>query len=403
VSFGDLIRLALEALRLHRLRTALTLLGIMVGVVAVLVLTALGEGARRYVVQEFSGMGTGILIVIPGKVETQGSGPVMGGTTRDLTVADADALPRRCPAVRRVAPVSFGSSSFEYGGRSRQIPVIGSSPELLTIRNLGIAVGRFISPGDLSRGERVAVIGRTVQREVFRGENPLGKAVRLGGVRLRVVGVLARKGRSLGFDMDDVVIVPVDTAMRMFNQSSLFRMLVQAPSPAEVEVAERQVTAVLRERHDGDEDFTVITQGAMLDTFRSVLGTLTAALAGIAAISLGVAGIGIMNVMLVSVSERTREIGLLKAVGVTARQIVSIFLLEAAAISTAGGLLGLAFGFGGGRILRRLISGFPVQPPVWAVVAALALSLVVGVVFGILPARRAARLDPIAALTRRGA
>jgi putative ABC transport system permease protein len=389
----DLLQFGAESLLLHRVRTTLTLTGIAVGVIAVLVLTALGEGARRYVVQEFSGMGTGILIVIPGKVETQGAGPVVGGTTRDLTVEDAEAVARRCPSVSRVAPVSFGSTAFEYGGRSRQIPVIGSTTEILTIRNLEVTTGRFPTADDIRRGERVAVIGRTIQREVFRGDNPLGKAVRLGGYRLRVVGVLAHKGRSLGFDMDDIVIVPVATALRMFNQRSLFRVLVQARGPEAVDRAEEQVKVVLRERHDDEEDFTVITQGAMLDTFHAVLGTLTAALAGIAAISLAVAGIGIMNVMLVSVSERRGEIGLLKALGASRRQILTVFLIEALALAGIGALLGVIIGVSTIYVAVAVYPVFPAQASLGWIAVVVLLCFAAGAGFGMMPARRAARLS----------
>jgi putative ABC transport system permease protein len=397
----DLLRLALEALVLHRLRSVLTLVGIVVGVVAVLVLTALGEGARRYVVDEFSGMGTGVIAVLPGKVETRGAGPVLGGTTRDLTLADATAVARRCRSVRLVAPVSFGTSEFEWGGRLRQIPVIGTAPDYFELRNLEVAAGRAIVDDDLERGESVVVIGRTVQREVFGGANPLGQAVRLGGYRLRVVGVLATKGSSLGIDMDDLVLVPVATAMRMFNQSGLFRILARAVTPEAADAAEEELRRVLVDRHDGEEDFSIITQGAMLATFDSLMATLTAALAGIAAVSLAVAGIGIMNVMLVSVSERTAEIGLLKAIGAQPRQILAAFITEAVLLSTAGGLVGLAGAWLVLRAALQLYPTVPLTPPDWAVAAALAISVGVGTVFGALPARRATRLDPVTALAGR--
>jgi putative ABC transport system permease protein len=390
----DLLRLALEALVLHRLRSVLTLVGIVVGVVAVLVLTALGEGARRYVVDEFSGMGTGVIAVLPGKVETRGAGPVLGGTTRDLTLADATAVARRCRSVRLVAPVSFGTSEFEWGGRLRQIPVIGTAPDYFELRNLEVAAGRAIVDDDLERGESVVVIGRTVQREVFGGANPLGQAVRLGGYRLRVVGVLATKGSSLGIDMDDLVLVPVATAMRMFNQSGLFRILARAVTPEAADAAEEELRRVLVDRHDGEEDFSIITQGAMLATFDSLMATLTAALAGIAAISLAVAGIGIMNVMLVSVSERRGEIGLLKALGARRRQILVLFLAEAVALAGAGAVAGVLLGLVAIQVGVALFPDFPAAPSLTWIGVVVALCLVTGAGMGILPARRAAALDP---------
>ncbi|MBM3288485.1 MAG: FtsX-like permease family protein, partial [Candidatus Eisenbacteria bacterium] len=223
----------------------------------------------------------------------------------------------------------------------------------------------------------------------------------IGETRLRVIGTMAPRGTSIGMNFDEVIDIPVETSMRMFDRSTLFRVLVEVASHERIEGVRREVIEVIKERHDGVEDVTVITQDAVLETFNQILMILTAALAGIAAISLTVAGIGIMNVMLVSVSERTREIGLLKALGVSGRQIVAVFLLEAAIISASGGVLGLGAGLGAGQALRRIVPEFPVQPPVWAVAAALAVSVSIGLLFGSLPARRAARLDPVEALMRK--
>ena len=264
-----------------------------------------------------------------------------------------------------------------------------------------MGAGRFIPEGE--RDAPVCVLGARVQRELFGNQNPLGETVRLGDMRLRVIGTMAPRGTSIGMNLDEVVEIPVDTGMRMFNRTSLFRLLAQVRSHTEMESARRGVIAALKERHDNEEDVTVLTQDAVLATFNKILGLLTAVLSGIAAISLTVAGIGIMNVMLVSVSERTTEIGLLKAVGVTTQQIVQVFLLEASLISTSGGLLGLAVGIGAGRFLQHLYPEFPVRPPGWAVVAALVVSMAVGLVFGSMPARRAARLDPVEALMRKRA
>jgi putative ABC transport system permease protein len=387
---ADLLALAFESIRFHRLRTALTLTGIVVGVLAVLLLTALGEGARDYVVREFTDMGSALVVVLPGRVETQGAGTFASTGVRDLTIGDADAIARRVPAARRVAPLAYGSAGIEFGGRSRQVMVLGSTPELLPVRNLSVAAGRFLSEGDIARNEDIVVIGRTVQREVFGGESPLGKPVRIGGYRLRVVGVLAHKGTSLGVDMDDVIILPVNTAMRMFNQRGLFRILVQATSADAAAAAEEQVRAVMKSRHDDEEDFTVIAQSAMLAAFRSILDTLTAALAGIAAISLAVAGIGIMNVMLVSVSERRGEVGLLKAVGARRRQILTLFLVEAVALAGGGAVAGIVLGVLLILAVGALFPAFPFGPSAVWIVAVAVLCLLVGTVFGILPARRAA-------------
>jgi putative ABC transport system permease protein len=397
----DSLRFAGRALRGHRLRTLLTLLGMAIGVAAVILLTALGEGARLYVTGEFAALGSNLIIVLPGKTETTGNAPIVGGTPRDLTLEDAEAVLRRVPRVRRLAPLSIGMARVGYGEKRREVNILGSTPDLLPVRRLSVAIGRFLPGADIDRGAPVAVIGRTVQTELFGTENPLGRPIRIGDERYRVVGVMAHKGQSLGFNMDDVVIVPVASALRLFNQPSLFRILIEVGAHAEIDAAKKDVLAILKARHGGEEDVTVLTQDSVLSAFNRILATLTLALAGIAAISLSVAGIGIMNVMLVSVSERTPEVGLLKALGAARRQILAIFLVESILLSMAGGALGLLIGYGGAAVLAGLFPALPAAPPPWAVLAAVAVSFGAGVVFGVLPARRAARLDPVAALARR--
>jgi putative ABC transport system permease protein len=244
------------------------------------------------------------------------------------------------------------------------------------------------------------VLGTTVARELFPAVDPVGRIVRVGGARMRVIGVIEPRGTQLGLDMNEVVVVPVATAMRLFDRRSLFRIMIQVRSHADLPAARTHVLALLTERH-GEEDVTTLTQDAVVAAFSAILRALTLALAAIAAISLSVAGIGIMNVMLVSVAERTPEVGLLKAVGVGRGQILGVFLTEAALLSSAGGVLGLLVGWFGVRILVGIYPALPAAPPRWAVVASLAVSVAVGVLFGLLPARRATRLDPVAALARR--
>jgi putative ABC transport system permease protein len=389
----DIMGLAAESLRLHKLRTGLTLTGIAIGVTAVLLLTALGEAAKGYVVNEFAGIGTNLVIVLPGKVETSGTSPTFGGTVRDLTIDDVEALRRRVPAARQVAEISIGTAAFDYGGRSRTVRIIGATAEYAQVRNLKVAAGQFIQPGDPREGDRVAVIGQVLQREVFQGENPLGKSVRIGDMRFRVIGVLASKGETMGFNMDDIAIVPVATGLKMFNQSSLFRVMVQAIDPSAIPAVMKQTRDVLLERHDRDEDFTLITQDAMLKTFGRIIDSLTMALAGIAAISLAVAGIGIMNVMLVSVSERTTEVGLLKALGARRKQILSVFMMEALSLSVIGALIGIVFGVSITLTAAAFLPSFPIRPNMVWIGIVLLLALLSGTGFGILPARQAARLQ----------
>lgn len=398
---SDLFRFSAGALRGHRLRSALSLLGVAIGVASVILLTSLGEGARLYVSGEFRSLGSNLLIVLPGKTETQGSAPIFGGATNDLTLDDVEAIRRRVPVARRVAPISVGSTTVQYGERRRDVLVAGTTPDLVEVRRIRIGIGRYLPGGEEDRGARVCVLGAKVASELFPSSNPLGEFVRLGEERFRVIGVMAPRGTSLGENLDEVVHIPVVSAMKLFDQSSLFRVLIEVNAYEEIDRARKEVLRVLRERHDDVEDVTVMTQDAVLDAFGKILGILTAALAGIAAVSLAVAGVGIMNVMLVSVSERIGEIGLLKALGAGARQVLAVFLVEATLLSLAGGILGLAAGFGAGRILRAVYPAFPVQPPAWAVAGALVLSAAVGIGFGALPARRAAKLDPVAALARR--
>jgi len=396
---GDLVGFAVGALTGHRLRTALSMLGVAVGIAAVVALTALGEGARRYVVQEFTSLGSNLLIVIPGKVETTGVLP-FGGTTNDLTLDDYRAVATRLPMVARAAPLATGTETVQWRSRGRAVPVLGTTAELLEVRRLEVGAGRFLTPGDPERGGAEVVLGVTVARELFGARNPLGQVVRIGDWRFRVVGVLAPRGSSLGFDFDDLVMVPVRTAMQMFDRTSLFRILVELRSERELDAGAEAVIAMLAERHRA-EDVTVITQDAVVDTLSSILRVLTLTLAAIASVSLTVAGVGIMNVMLVAVAERRREIGLLKALGASTAQVLGVFVAEAAVLSTAGGLVGLAGGWAVVRILVGIWPSFPAAPPGWAIGAALATSVVVGLVFGVVPARRAAKLDPVVALAGR--
>lgn len=399
MSIQDLLRFAFGSLLGKRLRTALSLLGMAIGVGAVVILTALGEGARRYVTNQFASIGSNLLIVLPGKTETSGFAGTVPGVPNDLTLEDAEAVRRRVPGVVRLSPLVMATEAVAHGARRRDVGVAGTNREFLELRKLAVAKGDFLPQEEARRGRPVVVLGQQVARELFpAGEEPIGKVVRIGGWRMRVVGILAPKGTQLGMNIDDIVAVPVVTAMRMFDRRSLFRIMIEVRSTADLDTVKARVIDVVKERHDGEEDITVLTQDALISTFSQILGALTLALGAIAAISLTVAGIGIMNVMLVSVSERTREVGLLRAVGVERRQVLSVFLTEAAMLSLAGGLLGLGTGWLAVRVLVRIFPALPASPPVWAVVAALSLSLATGIVFGLLPARRAAMLDPVAAL-----
>ena len=393
----DLGGLTVESLTLHRMRTLLTLLAVAIGATAVLLLTALGDAAKGYVVGRFAAMGANLVLITPGHTETSGMAAMGTGSDRDLTIEDAEAIRMRVPLTRMCIPISIGSAPVYYEDRHRDVYVLGTTAEYAVMRDLKMARGEFLPRVDPRAGGAEVVIGQTVAHELFGDSDPVGRVVRVSTARFRVIGVMAPKGQSLGFNYDDLVIVPVARGLRLFNQSSLARVLVQAVSSADLTVAAAGAKAVLIDRHR-QEDFTLITQDAMLRSFRAVIDALTAALAGIAAISLAVAGIGIMNVMLVSVSERVAEVGLLKALGARRAQILRLFLAEAVVLSAAGAAIGIAIGVAAIEVAARLWPQFPLAPSAGWIATISALALVAGALFGLLPARNASRLEVVEAL-----
>ena len=395
--YSDALRHSLSALRASKIKTVLSLLGIAVGISAALLLMAISTGAKGYVKEQFLAFGSHLLAVLPGKTETTGGIPGIGGVPNDLTVADAQAIKQSIHHARFVAPVSAGTELLSHGARSRSTTVFGSTATLQPIRDLRVRVGRFLPDIPWERRLPVIVLGSKVAREVFPGMNPVGQKVRLGSWRLRVIGVLEPQGVHLGINMNETVFVPVAMALRMFDQTSLFRVALSVSDVSDIERTSERVKAILRQRH-GEEDFTVVSQDAMLSSFSAVLDKLTLALLGISAISLLVAGVGIMNVMLIGVAERGSEIGLLKALGATGGQVRLLFLLEAAAIAGAGGVLGILMGFGGVSVLRFFFPAYPASLPLLVIPLALVSATLVGILFGSLPARRAMQLLPIVAL-----
>lgn len=397
----DVFAYAYGALGGYRTRSLLMMLAIAIGVGAVIFLTALGEGARRYVTNEFTALGTHLLIVLPGRSETTGGHPpVMGETPRDLTLEDALAL-TRSRQVKRVAPVVLGAAPVSSRARDREVTIIGTTAAFFAIRHLEMAHGRPLNLTDPRRTVPICVMGGKVKRELFGHRNALGQWVRIGERRFRVVGLLGSEGRSLGLDLEEVVVIPVSSAQALFNTPSLFRVLVQARSQAAIPRAKSEIRDIIRGRHEGEEDITVITQDALIGTFDRIFHALTLTVAGIAAISLAVAGILIMNVMLIAVTQRTPEIGLLKALGAPAAHIQVLFLTEAGLLSLIGAGFGLGVGLGATWLLRRLYPLLPATPPLWAVCSAIAVAIALGLLFALLPAKRAASLDPVLALASR--
>ena len=398
----DIIRFSWGALRGFPSRTLLMLLAMAIGVSAVVVLTSLGEGARRYVVGEFASLGTNLLIIFPGRSETAGINPgtMMGETPRDLTLLDAQALTRN-RNVRRIAPINVGSADVSRGSRSREVVILGASYELLALRHWALDQGRFLPQTDLDRATPVAVIGSKIRNELFGAERALGGWIRIGDRRFRVIGIMGSEGRSIGVDVQETVIIPVASAQQMFNTTSLFRILVEVKNRDAMESVKQFAIDTLQHRHQGEKDVTVITQDAVLATFDRIFSALTYAVGGIAAISLAVAGILIMNVMLVAVSQRTSEIGLLKALGASPRQIIILILTEAMMLSVLGAAIGLALGELGSLLIRQAFPIFPAYAPFWALVTAIMVALLTGLLFSLMPARHAARLDPVQALSKR--
>ncbi len=397
----DLLALASRSVFEARTRTLLTLLAMSIGVASVVLLTALGEGARRYVIGEFEQLGTDLLIMLPGRTETTGGPPpLFGQTPRDLTIDDSQALLRE-PSIIKVAPITVGNAPVSHANLEREVTIVGSTPDFFPIRRIRVGVGRQLPDIPADRQSNVIVLGAALKQELFGRHNPLGRWVRVNDRRFRVIGILAPGGESLGTDLGDMAIIPVASAQALFNSPSLFRVLIQASAKEDIEAARQAAIKTIRLRHDGEDDVTIISQDAMLGTFDRILRALTYTVSGIAAISLAVAGILIMNVMLVAVSQRVAEIGLLKALGGSERQVLRLFLTESIMLAGAGAFIGIVLAGLGILLVNQLYPGFPFAAPLWAPLAAVGVALSAGLLFGVLPARRAARLDPVQALSGR--
>ena len=399
--FYDLIFLAFSTLVRYPLRTLMLLIATSIGVMAVILLTAVGEGARDYITGEFRDMGTNLLIVIPGKNETSGGGsPVdlAGVAPRDLTVEDAISL-RQIEAIKNIAPIVIGETPAQFNGLERSVPIIGTTPSFLAVRKWEMATGNFLPGVTLDRSPPVCVIGKEVESELFGKNKAIGQWLRVGDRRCRVTGIIGTEGRAVGIDAQKVVVMPVSLATALFNRPSLFRIGIEARNTWEMEQIKKDIIRIIKKRHQGKEDITVIRQDSVMKPFDNIFNVLTMALGSIASISLFVAGILIMNVMLVAVSQRQAEIGLLKAIGARNNQINSLFITEAIILSGSGALLGLVLGHTVTQVLKVAFPTFNFLPPLWASFVSLFVALISGVVFGLLPARRAAKLDPVIALS----
>jgi len=397
--FWTIVKVGLKSLLANKLRSLLAMLGIIIGVGAVIAMLAMGAGAKGQIMARISAMGTNLLIVRPGQAGSRG---VMSGTTQNLTLADAQALVSDAPGIARVAPTVSGSAQVKYLNRNNRTNVVGTSSTYLPIRNFEVEHGRSLTEQEVEGMARSALLGPTTAETLFEAENPLGKTVKINGINFKVAGVLKSRGDQGWFNPDDQVIVPYTTAMnQLFGLDYLREIDVQATDDADLKEVQKAITTVLRKRHrlqEGTEDdFHVRNQADILETANEVSQTFTVLLAGIASISLLVGGIGIMNIMLVTVTERTREIGVRMAIGAKRKNIRMQFLLESLIISGIGGLIGVAAGFAAAMGVSRLTQ-FSTAVEMKSVLLSLAFSAAVGVFFGYYPARRAAMLDPIEAL-----
>jgi putative ABC transport system permease protein len=392
----DLSRLAAGAVTAHRGRSLLTALGIAVGIAAVVLLTSIGEGVHRFVLQEFSQFGTNIIAVTPGKTETLGISGAQISNVRPLSLDDSAAL-SRLEQVVAVMPVVQGNAEVESEGHTRRTMILGVGSELPLVWSMKVSAGRFLPPDDQRAPRAFVVLGAKVRNELFGDRNPLGQRLRVGGGRFRVVGVMEAKGQFLGFDLDDAVYVPAGKALELFNRESLMEIDLVYRAGAAVNTVRAGIERTLRARH-GTDDFTVTTQQQMLDILGSVLDVLTFAVAALGGISLFVGGIGILTIMTIAVRERRAEIGLLRAIGARRSQVLRLFLLESLFLSAIGGIGGLALGLGLAFIIKFAAPALPVHPSLEYALLAELLAVVIGLVAGVLPARHASGLQPLDAL-----
>jgi putative ABC transport system permease protein len=401
MNYTVLTRSAMISIMRNKLRSFLTTLGVIIGVASVIILTSIGNGLTVFIEEQFANLGSNLLIISPGEIVSEEGGfnpdaMALSLVTSKLSEADAEVIARSGYPFADVAPVIEGSLDIRTDQGKRKGYSLASTAEYTTIRNTKAVEGRFFTTGDVTGSRRVAVIGSKIKEKLFDGVDPVGKQVTLNRIRFEVIGVAESKsdGGFGGPDIDSTVYIPITTAKSVLSQDKISYILVQVVDKDSIAYGKQRLTEIMSKRLDED-DFSVIDQAEILDTIQTILGTLTVGLAGIAAISLVVGGIGIMNIMLVAVSERTREIGLRKALGATPGNILTQFLIEAVVLSTLGGIIGILFGIFGALALR---SFFPATPALNSILLAFGVSFATGVIFGVFPAKKAAKLSPIEAL-----
>nr|MBP8132411.1 ABC transporter permease [Candidatus Hydrogenedentota bacterium] len=391
----DSILTALRAIGQNKVRAMLTTLGVIIGVLSVIMLIALGESAQFYVEREFAVMGSNVLLLTPGRQETAGMFPITAGSHRKLTFDIAKAIKRKGESITGVAANMLGLANVRYRNRQRNVMCIGTTPDFEHVRQLYTQIGRFISEQDIDRNNKVCVIGTTIQRELFGSQRALYELVSINGTKHMIVGILEERGMVLGIDLGDIVLVPLPSALQMFRggEDELWEIVIGVRSKEDIGRAIESVRKIVKAAHDNNEDFTITDQDGMLATFSRIFDMLRLMLVGIASISLLVGGIGIMNIMLVSVRERTREVGIRKAVGARRIDVAAQFLIEAVTLSVLGGLVGIALGWLGTFILGELYPTLPIRMSLWSATLSFTFSVAVGVFFGVYPAMKASTVD----------
>jgi len=396
MQFNQIISMAIRSLRANKVRSFLTMLGVIIGVASVILLVSVGSGLQKYISDQLEGVGSNLIMIMPGKLDLKKMGQGGGGgasfMSAKFTVKDAKDLSVGGTYIKTAAPGTAAQAALKYGGEKMYSEVIGISANYPEIMNSPLATGEHFTETDDRAARKVAVIGSEIAKTLFKDEDPIDKKIMIGDTRFTVIGVL--KSRGLGGASEDHVAIPITVAMRQFNQQKVQVIYAQANSAEQIDQAISEAKTILLNRLTED-DFTILTQKDILGAVSAILGTLTLALGGIAAISLIVGGIGIMNIMLVSVTERTHEIGLRKALGATPGVILTQFLIEAIVLSAGGGIIGIIIGGGGALLLSNVI---PAQVTFWAVFLAFSVSFVIGIIFGVMPARKAAKMNPIEAL-----
>jgi len=391
----EAFRVAVDALRGNRVRSLLTMLGIIIGIAAVIVVVSIGAGARDRIESQVEGLGSNLVLVVPGQLDTANPGQGAAAAS-PLQLSDADVLGGVVGDDAAVTARVSSAATVRVGSRERYVTVQGSDQNLPYVFTRPVAQGEFFTQGDVETRQRVAVLGSVTSQNLFAGADPVGRQITLAGTRFRVVGVLAEQGESFGVSQDNEIHIPITTAQRLFGIDRVDAFAVKAPTAAAVPALSRELRQALRQEYPG-QVFSAVTQTQILGVIGDILGLLTAVLASIAGISLLVGGVGVSNIMLVSVRERTREIGLRKALGARQRDVLTQFLVEAVLLTSVGGVIGIVLGVGGSLLVDGL-SPLPAKVEWWSPVVAFVVSAAVGIFFGVFPARRAGRLDPVVAL-----